>query len=89
MEATGKAENATLLEGNAKNLSCPTDGNPKPNITWFRESEVGGIHISSGEQLTVEKVMESVCYTCVASNSLGRSISLTQCLIVGKPFLRM
>ena len=60
-------------------FTCPVDGNPKPNIEWYNEKT--GEKISSGKQL---EVRESGCYTCVASNSLGTSVNISQCLIVGK-----
>ena len=66
-----------MLEGGAKTFSCPVDGNPKPNITWYRGSEVSGKPICYEEKF---EVGESGCYTCTASNSLGQSISITQCL---------
>ena len=66
-----------MLEGGAKNFSCPVDGNPKPNITWYRDSEVSGKPICYEEKF---EARESGCYNCTASNSLGQSISITQCL---------
>ena len=60
-------------------FTCPVDGNPKPNIDWYNEKT--GVKISSGKQLEAK---ESGCYTCVASNSLGTSVNISQCLIVGK-----
>ena len=79
VEATSRGENATVLEGGEKTFSCPVDGNPEPNIEWY--SEKTGRKISSERQVEVK---ESGCYTCVASNSIGTPINITQCLIVGK-----
>ncbi|XP_044164836.1 uncharacterized protein LOC122948803 [Acropora millepora] len=58
-------------------FTCPVDGNPKPIIEWYNEKT--GVKISSGKQL---EARESGCYTCVASNSLGTSVNISQCLIV-------
>ena len=62
-----------------KTFTCPVDGNPEPNIEWYNEKN--GARISNRKQLTVG---ESGCYTCVANNSLGASVTITQCLTVGK-----
>ena len=79
VEATGRGENAFVAGGDVKTLTCPVDGNPKPNIEWF--SEKTGRKISSGKQY---KTGESGCYTCVAWSSLGTPVNITQCLTVGK-----
>ncbi|XP_067030294.1 opioid-binding protein/cell adhesion molecule-like isoform X2 [Acropora muricata] len=77
VEAIGFGENARVPQGGNKRFSCPVDGNPKPNITWYRSSEVSETPIFSGEKL---EARESGCYTCVASNSVGNPVSITQCL---------
>lgn len=77
IKATGFGEKATVFEGGAKTFCCPVDGNPKPNISWY--SEVSETPIFSGEKL---KARESGCYTCVASNSLGKPVSIRHCLTV-------
>ena len=81
VEATGSGENATVPEGGAKKFSCPVAGNPTPNIKWFKGSELRGTPISNEKEL---EATENGCYTCLASNSLGTSVSITQCLTIGK-----
>ena len=78
VEATGFGENATVSQGGTKTFSCSVDGNPKPNISWYRGSEVSGRQIFSVEKL---EAIESGCYTCGASNSVGQSVrKFTHCL---------
>ena len=81
VEATGSGENATVPEGGAKKFSCPVAGNPTPKIKWFKGSELRGTPISNEKEL---EATENGCYTCLASNSLGTSVSITQCLTIGK-----
>ena len=88
VEATDTGTNATVAEGAVKSFSCPVDGNPEPKIEWYEGSEASGKPISIEKVLTVEGVNESVCYTCVASNSLGTPVSISQCLVVGKSFAK-
>ena len=88
VEATGSGENATVDEGGSKMITCPVVGNPDPNIKWFKGSEASGTPVSVEQDLTVKDVKESVCYSCVASNSLGTPVSILQCLIVGKSYLQ-
>ena len=66
-----------MPQGGSKTFSCPVDGNPKPNITWYRGSEDSGKPICHEEKL---EARESGCYICVASNSVGKSVSITQYL---------
>lgn len=88
VETTGIGKNVTVVKGTEANISCPVAGNPQPNITWYKGSELGGVKISHGKKLTVkEKIEMSLCYVCVASNSLGKPVNITQCFTVGKPFL--
>ncbi|XP_067032626.1 fibroblast growth factor receptor 3-like isoform X6 [Acropora muricata] len=79
VEATGRGENAFVAGVDVKMLTCPVDGNPKPNIEWYIEKT--GRKISSGKQY---KTGESGCYTCVAWSSLGTPVNITQCLTVGQ-----
>lgn len=73
-----------MPRGGEKTFSCPVDGNPEPEIEWYKEKT--GRKISCERQVEVK---ESGCYTCVASNSVGPSINITQCLIVGKSVMLM
>ncbi|XP_015748651.1 PREDICTED: hemicentin-2-like [Acropora digitifera] len=77
VEATCSGGNDFVAEGVVKTFTCPVDGNPEPNIEWY--SEKTGRKISTGKQIKTE---ENGCYTCVARNYLGSSVSITQCLIV-------
>ncbi|XP_074634715.1 intercellular adhesion molecule 5-like isoform X3 [Acropora palmata] len=79
VEARDSGENFTVAGGEAKRFTCPVDGNPEPNIEWY--SEKTGRKISSGKEL---EATETGCYTCVASNSLGTPVNITQCLIVDR-----
>lgn len=81
VEATGSGENATVPEGRANRFSCPVAGNPTPNIKWYKGSEPSRAPISNEKEL---EATENECYTCLASYSLGTSVSITQCLMVGK-----
>ncbi|XP_067030223.1 uncharacterized protein [Acropora muricata] len=82
VEATGSGENATLpINGGVKRFSCPFAGNPAPNIKWYKGSEVNGAPISNEKEL---EARESGCYTCVANNSLGTPLKITQCLVDGQ-----
>ncbi|XP_015747491.1 PREDICTED: tyrosine-protein phosphatase Lar-like [Acropora digitifera] len=83
VEATGAGTNTTVAEGAVKSLSCPVDGNPEPNIKWYKGSEARGKPLSVEKVLTVEGVRESVCYTCVAGNSLGTPVSIFHSLVIG------
>ena len=75
-----------MPEGRAKRFSCPVAGNPAPNITWYKSSELSGAPISNEKEL---EARENGCYTCVANNFLGTPVSITQCLTDGKPVMPM
>ena len=76
VEATFKKQYYSVLEGTSKTLTCPVAGNPEPSITWYNSS---GASISGEKEL---ETGESGCYICVASNYIGTSINITECLIV-------
>ena len=65
---------------------CPVDGNPEPNITWYKGSDASGTVIYRGKALDFPQTKESDTgfYTCSASNSLGRPVNVTHYLLVGK-----
>ena len=63
-------------QGSVQTLSSPVDGNPEPNISWYKGSESSGRPIFSEEKL---ESRESGCYNCV-SNSLRLSVRITPCL---------
>ena len=79
VEPIGNGENATVVEGGAKNFSCRVYGNPEPTIIWYKGIRGGGKIIYSGKEF---EAREAGCYTCVAKNSLGSSVSITHCLKV-------
>ncbi|XP_067030252.1 tyrosine kinase receptor Cad96Ca-like isoform X2 [Acropora muricata] len=73
-EVNGGGQNATVAGGVENTFSCPVDGNPVPNITWYSKT---GTY--KGKQF---KARESGCYICVARNVHGISENITQCLII-------
>ena len=67
-----------MPEGDFKNFTCSVDGNPEPNIKWYKGSDLSGDPISNEKHV---EARETGCYTCVASNSLKASVNITYCLI--------
>jgi len=65
---------------------CPVDGNPEPNVTWYKGSDASGTVIYRGKLLDFPQTKESDTgfYTCSASNSLGKPVNVTHYLLVGK-----
>ena len=83
--ATGRGQNTTTAVGTFASLSCPVDGNPEPNITWYRGSNACGTLMFNAKVLKFLQTAldDTGCYTCSASNYLG-TVSITQCLVIGK-----
>ncbi|XP_067030266.1 fibroblast growth factor receptor 1-like isoform X2 [Acropora muricata] len=75
-EVNGGGQNATVAGGVENTFSCPVDGNPVPNSTWY--SKTGAY---KGKQF---KARESGCYICVARNVHGISDNITQYLIISQ-----
>ena len=68
-------------------LSCPVDGNPEPDITWYEGNDTSGTLVQSGKEWTFSKATSSDCgwFTCFANNSLNRPVLVRlQLLVVGK-----
>ena len=88
--ASEKCHSIRAVEGSLVSLSCPTDGNPAPAITWYKGSGLYGTMLSSGKVLKFSKVMSnnSGWYTCSANNSLG-TVSVSLYLLVGKFLFRV
>jgi len=49
--ASEKCHSIRAVEGSHVSLSCPTDGNPAPVITWYKGSGLYGNMLSSGKEL--------------------------------------
>ena len=88
--ASEKCHTIRAAEGSLVSLSCPTDGNPAPAITWYKGSGIYGTMLSSGKDLKFSKVMSnnSGWYTCSANNSLG-TVSVSLYLLVGRLLFRV
>ena len=86
--ATEKCHTVRMSEGSSVSLSCPTDGNPFPNIIWYKGSGLCATMLSSGKKLKFSKAVSNYSgwYTCSANNSLG-TVSVSLYLLVGKLFL--
>ena len=63
-------------------FSCPVNGNPPPNITWYKGNG-HGTKISNVNTKLPESVCNSGLYTCFAENHLG-NVTVTVEVIVGK-----
>eukprot|EP00794_Sanderia_malayensis_P010066 gene10066-11094_t len=71
--------NVTTLDGKTLNLFCPSVGNPKPTITWYKN----GIEVTENSRIGFEKngellvlkniqVADAARYTCFADNGRGK-----------------
>ena len=76
-----------MSHGSPASFNCAVDGNPEPNITWYKGSTAGGTVLSLGKALNFlqTKLDDTGCYTCSASNILGTD-TITDCLKVGESF---
>ncbi|XP_063221678.1 fibroblast growth factor receptor 3-like isoform X2 [Bacillus rossius redtenbacheri] len=60
--------------GNMMRLKCPADGNPAPNITWYKNGEtpsrnLGSIHYGRWSMVLEDLItLDSGNYTCVVCN---------------------
>ena len=67
-------------------LSCPVDGNPEPDITWYEGNDTSGTLLQSGKDLNFPKATSSKSgwYACFANNSLNPPVLARLRLLVGK-----
>ena len=70
-------------------LSCPSDGAPKPVLTWLRNGEPltaeNGVEENSAVlSITELSVDEQGRYTCTASNVLGSDSGSSYLSVLGK-----
>ena len=88
--ATEKCHTIRAAVGNPVSLSCPTDGNPNPDVTWYKGSGLCGTVLSSKTELKFSEAMSnnSGWYTCFANNLLG-TVSVSLYLLIGKLFFRV
>lgn len=76
--------------GNMLRLRCPSFGNPRPNITWYKNNEepkrtLGTVVVSKWTFRLEDLVPEdSGNYTCVVCNYLGCINRTSKVEIVGK-----
>lgn len=71
-------------------LECAADGNPPPNITWYRIKEnSSSSRIQSDYNLSILKLVdltpsEAGSYICVASNVFGEASARLSLVLTGR-----
>jgi len=90
---TRDLENCFVGEGGAAKLICRCQGNPEPEVTWYKEKE----KLVEGKQFTILFDADENCvliitqsnhdtaglYACVASNSFGTAKSTAMLYVEG------
>ena len=72
--------------GTSRTLECPVDGNPDPNITWYKGNDTSGATVLfSGKywSLSPTGLNDSGWNSCFAENFLGNDTALFE-VHVGK-----
>lgn len=82
--------NATAINETKITIQCPTNGEPKPNVTWSKD----GQKIPEGSKYAVQKdgsllfrkagKHDSGLYTCTSENIVGNDSASTVIQVVGK-----
>ena len=63
------SENMTVNQSDPVNLTCRADGNPKPTITWMKNSKV------INKSFIVRGKSAEGLYICTADNGIGKASS--------------
>lgn len=82
--------NVTTLGGKSLTLLCPSKGEPKPKIRWYKDA----IELTPNDEMTIGlkgdlhleevKVEDAGRYTCVAENENGKDKMSTVVNVAGK-----
>ena len=82
--------NLTTLGGKSLTLLCPTTGEPKPRVFWYKDA----IEIEASDEVTFgangELILEDVRvedagrYTCMAENEFGKDKMSSTVNVAGK-----
>ena len=81
---TSDGHTIDVTEGSAASISCPVDGNPRPNITWYKGNDTSSKIINKSTlEFPDTTLSDSGWYTCFAENSLGKVTARVH-LLVGK-----
>lgn len=81
---------ASVVRGSVVRLRCAVYGSPKPRITWIVVGNTRKDHwrILPDGTLEIPKVdfSDEGNYTCIASNSYGKTFRSTNLTVLGKDF---
>ena len=81
---TSDGHTINVLEGRPASIPCPVDGNPQPNITWYKGNYFcTKIIDKSTLEFPDTKLSDSGWYTCSVENYLG-TVTVRVHLLVGK-----
>ena len=83
-------DNVTALPNTTISIACPTNGIPRPRVTWKMNGEM--LHLDQDHlveesgTLTVQRVTESALYTCSVENEVGEDAASSSVVIIGRTY---
>lgn len=83
------SDSVLVMAGSALTLTCSSEGNPAPVISWsFRTTEGGSEPVGEGPQLDLRalSVSQSGWYLCTASNSEGNNTAAVKVTVYGETY---